>query len=143
MARESFVRSGAKRVMDLVGPGHLVGKLVVDQVYAKYHHERMDLKHPRGGGPKYLEGPLLADASQYLQKLAKHVLDGELVHAMAECMEGLNGRMSRLAPVEFNNLRRSGNPRVYDHGRLVYNRPAHQRRLSDQELKALRKGRRR
>lgn len=30
--------------------------------YAAIQHERMDFRHPRGGGPKYLERPMLKHA---------------------------------------------------------------------------------
>lgn len=132
------------KVRDQVGYGKLVGRLIVDQVYAKYHHERMDLKHPRGGGPKYLEGPLFENYQAYLEQIARSLLDGSPERTMGDCMEALNTRMSQRAPIEFNNLRRSGNPRVYSNGRMVYNRPAWQRRLTRNELRMLgRRGRRR
>lgn len=126
----------------MVGRGHLVGRVVVDQVYAKYQHERLDLKHPRGGGPKYLEGPLFAHYREYLERLAKAVLEGELERTMMDCMEALNGSMSAAAPIDHNNLRRSGSPRVTSDGKLVAYRRPQQRRLSEQELRALRRGRR-
>lgn len=141
MAGDRFTRQGWRRLMDQVGRGKLTGKLVVDQVYARYHHERLDLHHPRGGGPKYLERPLLAHYGDWLQRVADEVLTGNPEQAMAECMESFNGAMSRSAPILFNNLRRSGNPRVYSRGALVYNRPAWQHRLSREELRALRRGR--
>ena len=137
----SFVREGVRRLQDLVGTGKLRGVLRVDQVYAKYQHERLDLHHPRGGGAKYLQRPLYEHHQQWLQWLARSVLDGELEETMARCMESFNSAMSRTTPIQFNNLRRSGNPRVYSNGRLVYNRTPHQRRLSARELQALRAGR--
>jgi hypothetical protein len=141
MARgESFVREGARRLQELVGSGHLKGSVYVDQVYAKYQHERLDLKHPRGGGAKYLEGPLLANYQDYLQRLAGSVLQGTLERTMADCMQALAGAMSRATPVEFNNLRRSAEVRVYSNGARVYTRAPEQRRLSAQQLKLLRRG---
>lgn len=136
---ESFVREGVRRLRDQVGPGKLTGKLRVDQIYAKYQHERLDLRHPRGGGPKYLEGPLFANYQHYLQRLAGSVLSGDLEDAMIRCMEALNSAMSAAAPIDHNNLRRSGNPRVYSNGRKVYDRAPHQRRMSEAELKTLRR----
>lgn len=38
-------------------------------VYAAYQHERTDLRHPRGGNAKYLEGPV----KQYAPELAPFV----------------------------------------------------------------------
>lgn len=143
MARDSFVKSGWRRVRDQVGVGWLTGKVRVDQVYAKYQHERTDLMHPRGGGPKYLEGPLNANHGDYLRRIAASIPDGDPVQAMTSAMESLNVAMGAAAPVEANNLRRSGNPMVFDNGREVYNRPPWQRRLSEQELRDLRRSRRR
>lgn len=141
-ARDRFVNAGYHRVLDQVGEGHLVGKLTVDQVYAKYHHERLDLHHPRGGGPKYLEAPLFANSSDYWQRIAASILDGDPEEAMKWVVEALNSAMSSRAPIQFNNLRRSGNPRVYSNGRLVYDRAAWQHRLTREELRLLRQRRR-
>jgi hypothetical protein len=141
MARGRFTQDGWRRIQEQVGSGWLTGKLRVDQIYAKYQHERLDLAHPHGGGAKYLERPLNANHSDYFQRLAGSILEGDPARTMAECMEALNTAMSAAAPVDLNNLRRSGNPKVFDNGREVYNRPAWQRRMSDHELRALRRGR--
>lgn len=143
MARERFTSDGVRRVREQVGSGWLTGKLVVDQIYAKYQHERLDLMHPHGGGAKYLEKPLNANHSDYWQRIAASVLDGDLARTMGDCMESLNTAMSAAAPIDVNNLRRSGNPKVFDNGREVYNRPPWQRRLSEEELRALKRGQRR
>jgi len=140
---DKFTVTGWKRVRAQVGSGHLTGKLVVNQVYAKYQHERLDLSHPRGGSAKYLEGPLYTNYADYYRRLAKQVLDGDLTQAMIDVVESLNTAMSSAAPIEANNLRRSGSPRVFDNGAEVYHRPAWQRRLSEQELRAQRRSRRR
>lgn len=141
---DRFVDTGWRRVLDQVGQGNLEGQLRVDQVYAQYHHERMDLHHPRGGGPKYLESALYANYSDYLTRVARAFLGGDPENAMAKCMESLDRDMASRAPVEFNNLRKSGNPRVISQGAKVYDRPAKQHRLSREELRALRhRGRRR
>lgn len=137
----SFVHEGVRKLQETVGTGKLRGVLRVDQVYAKYQHERLDLHHPRGGGPKFLQRPLYERYRAWMQALADSVLDGRVEETMARCMEAFNSAMSSAAPVDFNNLRRSGNPRVYSNGRLVYNRSAQQRRLSERELRTLRRGR--
>jgi hypothetical protein len=143
MARDRFSQTGWRRVRDQVGAGWLTGKLVVDQVYAKYQHERMDLTHPRGGGPKYLEAPLYANHGDYLRRVAQSFLTGDPVRTMADCMESLNTAMGAAAPVELTNLRRSGSPRVFDNGRTVYYRPPWQRRMSEQELRSASRTKRR
>lgn len=141
MANDRFTDTGWRRVRDMVGEGKLRGRLLVDQVYAKYQHERLDLRHPRGGGPEYLRRPLMENHSKYLQRLADSVLDGTLEQTMADVVESLNGAMSSAAPVMYNNLRRSGHPQVYSQGTLIYNRPPWQRRLSRDELRILRRRR--
>lgn len=115
--------------------GPLTGSVVVDQIYAKYQHERMDLKHPNGGQAKFLSGPLLNKAPQYLQKLAGAVLHGSLKGAMAECMESLSLQVWEKAPRDFWDLRQSGNPRVLEGGAEVYNRQAIVPRLTEQQLR--------
>jgi hypothetical protein len=134
----SFVREGVRRLQDTVGQGKLRGALRVDQVYAKYQHERLDLRHPRGGSAKYLQRPLYEHYREWLQALADNVLTGELEQTMVRCMEAFNSAMSRATPIQYNNLRRSGNPRVYSNGRKIYDRAPHQRRLSARELRILR-----
>lgn len=144
MADYRFTRSGWRKVLLQVGEGVLRGRVVVDQVYAQYQHERADLKHPRGGMAKYLWEPLKARHGNYLRRVAKAFLDGDPEQTMAECMEGLAGAMSAATPIRYNNLRRSANPQVFSRGRKVYDRRAQQRRLTDEELKLLRRrGRRR
>lgn len=141
--RDQFTKTGHLRVLDQVGRGKLVGKLTVDQVYAKYQHERPDLIHPRGGTWWYLKMALFAGYSGYLNHVAQAFLHGDPEKAMAQAMESLNTRMTSRTPVLFNNLRRSGRPRVYSNGAKVYDRAAWQGRLSKAQLRALRrKGRR-
>jgi hypothetical protein len=140
-AEYRFTKSGWRKLLVQVGEGNLTGKLIVDQVYAKYQHERPELVHPRGGMPFYLREPFQARHANYLRRVAKAFLDGDPERAMAECMEDLNGAMSAAAPIQFNNLRRSGNPQVHSRGRKVYDRKPAQRRLSSMELRQLRRGR--
>lgn len=138
-----FTKVGWRRVLLQVGEGNLTGKLVVDQVYAKYQHERADLVHPRGGGPFYLRRPLHDHYQDYLARVARSFLGGNPEREMAECMESLNTQMASAAPLELSNLRKSGNPQVYSRGRKVYDRSAVQRRLTPTELRLLRRNRRR
>lgn len=135
-----FVGEGARKVRELVGKGLLVGKVVVDQVYAKYQHERLDLKHPRGGYPKYLWLALITGKDDYLRTLANSVLTTGPADGMKSVVEDQDRRLHRFAPVLFSNLRNSGNPQVWDNGSKVYDRPARQPRMSEEQLKALRRG---
>lgn len=137
-----FVKEGAGKLRELVGKGKLVGKLRVDQVYAKYQHERMDLKHPHGGYPKYLWLALTIGKEAMLERLAKSVLETGPAEGMKRAMEDQDNRLHRYAPVDFNNLRNSGNPQVWDNGAKVYDRPARQPRMTEEQLKAERRRRR-
>lgn len=119
-----------------VGDGVLAGGVEVDQVYARYQHEGMDLKHPRGGRAKYLESPLYEKHRDYYGRLADHVLDGTLTDAMRDVVESLSTEVYDNAPVEFHDLRRSGHPTVTDGDALVYDRPAEVHRLTALELRA-------
>lgn len=135
----TFIRYGVPEIQRRVGDGVLRGLVVVDQVYAKYQHESLDLRHPRGGGAKFLESAIALRHGIYLQRLANAVTDGDLEDVMADCMEDLNDTMKELCPKELGVLANSGNPRVLDNFSTVYNRPARWRRLSDAQLNALRR----
>ncbi len=111
-----------------VGDGDLEGSVTVDQHYAFEQHENFSYIHPRGGGPKYLSGPLDENIGQYMDALKDAVLGGSLVAAMIENMEDLVTHLDPAAPIDedpnYFRLRRSGNPKVFDRGAEVYNRPA-------------------
>ena len=119
-----------------VGDGVLKGTLEVDQVYARYQHEGLDLKHPGGGQAKYLEQPLYDEHRDYVQRLADHVLDGQLVPAMTDNMEALSLQVYDKAPFEFGDLKASGHPSVMDGDRSAYDRPPNVHRLTEPELRA-------
>lgn len=121
---------------DQVGHGTLIGRVEVDQVYAKIQHEDLSYHHPRGGGPLYLQQPLYDSSNTSLQRLADHALAGDLTRAMADGMEGLSDKVAEYAPVEFDNLRRSGHPTVTSDGAVVYDRPPQVPRLTEDELRA-------
>lgn len=123
-----------------VGRGKLTGSVEVDQVYAQYQHEGLDLKHPNGGQAKYLGEPLFANTDRYMERLTEAVLDGDLDQAMIQNMEHLSGEVEKKAPVDIGNLRESGHPVVVSDGVTVYDRAPVQRRLTEQELKALHPG---
>ena len=127
-----------------IGSGDLKGSVVVDQVYARYQHEGLDLHHPRGGRARFLGAPLMEKAPYYLQHYADAVLDPENEWgrtAIRGDMENLaeSDGVSTQAPVDFSNLRASGHPSVTDDGRLYYDRPPRQRRLSENEIRELKR----
>lgn len=133
---------GIKELRDRIGSGKLVGRVEVDQVYARYQHEDLSLRHPRGGGAKYLSRPLFEHKDEYLERIARDVLRGRAVDAMRINMNDLSKQVRHTAPVEFGDLRKSGHPSVKDHGKVAYDRPPEVHRLTEEEIKAKRMGRR-
>lgn len=123
-------------IIDHGGP--LEGTVVVDQVYAKYQHEGLDLSHPRGGQAKYLSQPLLDNRYRYLTEVAKTVLEDGGQQGMQNAVEDLAGEggVETHAPVLWGDLRRSGHPIVKSDDRVVFDRPPAARRLTDAELRA-------
>lgn len=134
MAGDFMLRS--QEIIDRVGGGSLVGCVEVNQVYAHYQHENLALKHPRGGQARYLADPLMRNASDYLQEIAATVLDDGGRRSMIMAMEHLSAEVETHAPWEFKDLQHSGHPTVTDGGRLIYDRPPVQHRLTEAELEA-------
>lgn len=130
---------GIDRLRDSVGGGKLVGTVEVNQVYAHYQHAHPEFAHPDGGKAFYLRDPLFAGAGDYLEQLATSAWDesghSELNEAMIANMEDLSLQVFVEAPVEFNDLRRSGHPVVTDDGAVVYDRAPEVGRLSKDDLK--------
>lgn len=124
-----------------IGPASLTGHLEVNQVYAAYQHFREELKHTSGGRVYYLQGPLFEQATRYLQEIADSVLDGDMRATMFDVMKQLNTQVEINAPVTLGNLRMSGHPFVTEGGAIVHDQPPRQRRLSEEELKALSRAR--
>lgn len=79
---------------------------------------------------------MYAETPGYMRDLASGVLDGSLRERAALVAEDLAAQVQDHAPVEFNDLRRSGHPFVTDDGATIYDRPAAQRRLTEEELRA-------
>lgn len=137
MAGSESFDAALARLSEAVGVGTIRGRVEVDQVYARYQHEGLDFKHPRGGQAKYLEQPLYANAGLYMRDLAARVLpDGDVVQAMADVTEDLSGEVFDKAPIEFLDLRASAHPTVTQGGAVKYDRPPMQARLSEQQLRA-------
>lgn len=136
MAGSSSFEAALTRLSEKIGQGTIRGSVEVDQVYARYQHEGLDFKHPRGGQAKYLEQPLYSNAPLYLQDMAAQVLAGNLKQAMADSMEDLSGEVFDKAPIEFLDLRASGHPVVTQGGSVTYDRPPMQARLSEEQLRA-------
>jgi hypothetical protein len=130
-------RLGELRARTGCAEGVLHGEVIVDQVYAHYQHEHLEFRHPRGGMAKYLETPLLLNFPRYLFEIARQYLDDGGHRAMENSMEDLAeaGGVATFAPVEFDDLRRSGHPRVWVGARLLFDREPRQHRLTEQELR--------
>jgi hypothetical protein len=127
-----------------VGHGALVGQYVVDQRYAAVQHENTSYNHPRGGGPHYVSTPLRARNREWYRDIAEGLLEGSAAARMARSMDDLDAQVRILAPLDENDLRRSGSYTVTDNGSAVVQRSADVPRLSDAELRAksARRGRR-
>lgn len=142
-----------------VGKGLLVGRVTCNQVYAKYQHERLDLKHPHGGRAHYLGGPLMDHAQSFMKELAKGAIVSQ-GSALEEAMEGNVEDLAKMAmsaaPKEFGDLAMSMHPQVVEittenlnmwgasggeakfvgtKEKTLYDRPPLAHRLSDSELR--------
>jgi hypothetical protein len=75
--------------------------------------------------------------SHYLQRYADRLLEDGGEHAIVEAVEDLaeDGGVATRAPVEFDDLRRSGHPTVTSDGATIYDRAPRQHRLSEEELR--------
>lgn len=125
-----------QHLIDDSGHGDLVGHVVVDQVYAHYQHERLDLHHPRGGEAKYLERPLYDDRNVMFEMVARTCTADAGKDGMKNAVEHLSDQVEVHAPLEWGDLRRSGHPFVEEEGLTVFDRPPKARRLTEEELRA-------
>jgi hypothetical protein len=119
-----------------IGVGSVVGTVEVDQVYAHRQHEELDVKHPQGGGAKYLERPLFENAEFFYQHIADELLESGVVRPMIENVETLAYKASDAAPRLFGHLKDSMHPSVTDDGAVVYDRPPGTPRIPQQALAA-------
>jgi hypothetical protein len=144
MARKGTWRVRLDQLERNVGSGALVGRYAVDQRYAAYQHVHQNLRHPRGGGPDYVSIPLQARHREWYRGIARGLLDGTAPVRMAEAMDDLDSQVRILAPLDENDLRRSGQYTVTSGGGVVIQREPEVARLTDAEIraKASRRGRR-
>lgn len=121
-----------------VGNGELIGKVEVDQAYAKYQHQSLDLHHPRGGKAMFLHDPMIGGVDDHLRKLAAAAVteDGSrLESAMIEVVEEVADQAKEQAPKDTGALSRSAHPTVTSEGRTVYDRPPEQERIPESQLR--------
>lgn len=144
MARKGTWRQRLDQLARNVGDGALVGQYTVNQRYAAYQHVHQNLNHPRGGGPNYVSDPLESRHDEWFRGIARGLLDGSAPARMAEAMDDLDAQVRVRAPLDENDLRRSGAYTVTDNGAVVVQRSADVPRLTDAELRAksARRGRR-
>lgn len=122
---------------DNVGGGSLVGQIIIDQVYARYQHER-HLHHPRGGRSKFLTTGLTTTGPRAFGTMANQVLRGSLNIAMARGTENVVKAVRSLEPREFGTMANSATVRVTDRGRVTYYRRGAPR-LTDDQIEARRR----
>jgi hypothetical protein len=120
----------------MVGSGKIVASCTVDQRYAAYQHEHMELHHARGGSAKYLQKPLMERYRDYISDYARTVLEDGGQPAMERAARDLSDQVEITAPREWGDLMKSGHPKVEQAGRTLYDRPPKAARLTEQELKA-------
>jgi hypothetical protein len=119
------------------GAGTLSSRVEVDQVYAAYQEFREELRHPRGGQAHYLRDSLYHQIEPIMGNLAGGLLEPEgLKGAGRRNAELISDMVEVLAPVEFNDLRRSGHPTATDDGELYFDRAPHVPRLTEEQLRA-------
>lgn len=130
----TFVRRIGELIKKHEG-GNLRGEVIVDQVYAKYQHENLALKHPAGGKAKYLWDPVRDDAPKTMQQLANRTLRGDPEVAMRRAVERWAKGVFEQAPVEGSpDLKNSAHPRVKKGGKIVYDRPPVRGRRTEKEI---------
>jgi len=121
---------------DIVGrTADVTAHVEVNQVYAHYQHERLDLNHPRGGRAKYLEAPLYDGYRDYLEWYANEVLQNGGTRALERAAEHLSDQVEVTSPREWGDLARSGHPSVTAGERVIYDRAPKVDRLTEEELK--------
>lgn len=143
MAGKGSFDDRIRELADRVGSGTLTGRVEVNQVYAAVQEFTESYSHPSGGQAHYLESSLFDRSDSTWQNIADDLLERGPTDAMTDGVEAVSALVARRAPVDLSNLRGSAHPTVTDGGETVYDRPPVQARLSDGELAAMRRGRKR
>lgn len=137
MARKRAV-DGLQDLIDRTAGPRVVARVKVDQIYAKYQHESLDLRHSSGQA-KYLEAPLFENAGQIVQKFANRVLvrgTNTAVEWGKHVGQPVHGYVKRFAPKMFGDLSQSASLTVKEGSAVVYSIPATQQRLTKVQLRA-------
>lgn len=123
-------------LMAAVGPGPIVGKVEVDQVYAMPIERGQWVMYmgvepgkalfAHTGMTRFLRESMVGHAAEYLQILANDTLDDmptALPEAMVRIVELVSSRVTEYAPVRTGELASSGHPWVTVSGLKFYDRP--------------------
>jgi hypothetical protein len=135
MSATTFAERAAELRRITGTPDRMRMQVTVDQVYAHYQHEGLELHHPRGGRALYLQIPLFEHFRDYLADYARHVLRDGGRASLKDSAEHLSDEVETNAPREWGDLMRSGHPEVHQGERVIYDRPPKVGRLSEAELK--------
>jgi hypothetical protein len=110
-------------LQERVGRGNLVMRTKVHQPYAAAEHENSPhiFKHPRGGGPKFIEIPFETGHGEMLEKLASSFPD--LLSGAIEAVQKFDEWLDTNAPERADVLKRSGNLYVEEDGGIVFEKP--------------------
>lgn len=128
---------GIQDLIDRTGGPKVKATVTVDQIYAQNQHETLYFRHPRGGMAKYLETPLFAEHPKWIEEFANRVLrSSSAAREWGGVGRKLVKAVTKTAPVEFGDLRRSGALEVREGASVVVNEPAPQKRLSEAERDA-------
>lgn len=114
----------------LVGDGPIESQVRVNQVYARRQHQGVHLNHPAGGEALFLRKALMSTYREHLARVAMTILRGNVQAEFIRYGERLAKESRSRTPVELDNLRQSDSVKVKVQGRVVYNRPQKQKRLS-------------
>lgn len=142
MARKRAV-DGIQDLIDRTGGPKVVARVKVDQIYAKYQHESLDLKHTTGQA-KYLEAPMFENAPRLMQNFANRLLVRGTNTAREwgrHVGQPVHGYVRKFAPKLFGDLGQSASLTVKEGNTIVSSIPAIQNRLNKAQLKAKDKAR--
>ncbi len=136
----------------IVGHGVLEAEISVNQVYAHWidgtpdqipgrskHKFSVEFDHPHGGEAQFLSGQIPEKRDSTFAEWAREALRGGLVRSTIRIALEMRDQVFMRAPVEFGMLHNSTSIKVSDHGEPVFYTPALVPRLSEAEIKAIRR----
>lgn len=138
---------GIDELRAMVGGGTMTGTISVNQIYAHYQDSGFGphgtpaalFKHPRGGEAAYLSGQMPERRDEVISAWARNIFDGALAATTIRLLQSFAEQVFLRAPREFEILRNSTSLKLENHGRVEFLEPALMPRLSDPELKAIRR----